>query len=1007
MKCNKYLSVLAAVIMLVCAGTGHAKEYTSTTPNTHALSLSGESEEFSDAIITKTGDASGQNSNYDELGTNAAVYADEGAELTIEGASEIRSSAAYGHAVFSYGGELDGENSGDDTKITLSNTAINTQSNNSSGLMATGGGIIEADSILLDTTGASSPAIYSGKGGGTITVKDSTISTAASNTVIIEGGGTVEVNNVNISAFTGKSNGTDTNRQAVLIRGDNSDAVNTFSMTGGSLTFSKGTVFQVSRAAAEINISNGVYIKPNGADDYFMKAESGKVTLNVTDNSAIYRNILVDSSSSLELNLSNEAAFYGTINPSGASGTVDVSLAPYSKWELSGNSYVSSLNVEETCIVVTMGYKLYVDGVEYVEPPMIDKEALLEENEHAVVNKSFNHKFKVHANNPVTWSVTEGTLPVGLTLNSSTGKLTGKATTAGDYTFTLTATNSGGSASTEITLNVVDVAPKIKATIRAGTVDVPYSTVFSLSAGTGTVDWECEEDKLPDGLVFEDMEDGTAKISGTPTEGGTFKFDVSAHNTGGDATKTCTLKISVTRPTITAKSLNSGMAGEIYEMPIELTGSKVNTVKVDGLPKGLSYEVDEGVLTITGAPEESGKFNVKIQAENAGGKLSKTLKLVIDSEPVINDVTLEDGTTGKSYSKKFTATGTTPITWSVEDTDTLPEGLTINAKSGQLKGKPTGSGSYTFIVKAENKYGEDTKEVTVKINAVAPQIKTKNLKAGTAGKAYNVTLKASGTQPITWTLDGELPDGITFEDGVFSGTSEAAFSGTVRVHAQNAGGDANTSYKLEINALKPTITTKSLPDGNQWQDYSATLSATGTGEITWKCDRSTMPAGLELDAETGKISGTPLSSGTYRVKVTATNEVKSVSKTLKLKIEASPVAAVAGGFFETGNNSALIEPVSGLSLPEGYEIVFELGEIKVDESGMYDMRIELEGNAKPGRKLFWLARAQDRDPSEDDAIAEFFDAGGEEINEVPRNRKIIASAWLEGGVTYKPVIAAK
>lgn len=54
----------------------------------------------------------------------------------------------------------------------------------------------------------------------------------------------------------------------------------------------------------------------------------------------------------------------------------------------------------------------------------------------------------------VTFAVTSGSLPAGLSLNSSTGAITGTPTAAGDSTFTVTATNAGGSASADVTLSV-------------------------------------------------------------------------------------------------------------------------------------------------------------------------------------------------------------------------------------------------------------------------------------------------------------------------------------------------------------------------------------------------------------------------------------------------------------------------------------------------------------------------------------------------------------------------
>jgi len=57
-----------------------------------------------------------------------------------------------------------------------------------------------------------------------------------------------------------------------------------------------------------------------------------------------------------------------------------------------------------------------------------------------------------------SYSVSAGTLPAGLSLNTASGAITGTPTTAGSFNFTITATNSYGSISQAFTF-VVSVAP--------------------------------------------------------------------------------------------------------------------------------------------------------------------------------------------------------------------------------------------------------------------------------------------------------------------------------------------------------------------------------------------------------------------------------------------------------------------------------------------------------------------------------------------------------------------
>lgn len=84
------------------------------------------------------------------------------------------------------------------------------------------------------------------------------------------------------------------------------------------------------------------------------------------------------------------------------------------------------------------------------EPPVITTLSI----SNAQVNSSFSFTFSVIGNSPRTYSVSSGSLPTGITLNSVTGELTGTTTSSGSYTFTLLVTNVAGEDSQIFTLIV-------------------------------------------------------------------------------------------------------------------------------------------------------------------------------------------------------------------------------------------------------------------------------------------------------------------------------------------------------------------------------------------------------------------------------------------------------------------------------------------------------------------------------------------------------------------------
>ena len=81
--------------------------------------------------------------------------------------------------------------------------------------------------------------------------------------------------------------------------------------------------------------------------------------------------------------------------------------------------------------------------------------------------------------------------------------------------------------------------------------------------------------------------------------------------------------------------------------------------------------------------------------------------------------TLPDGKVGEAYSQTLTATGTAPITWSI-DGGNLPADLSLNKDTGEISGTPTADGTAKFTVKAENNVGSDTKELSITITKDAP-----------------------------------------------------------------------------------------------------------------------------------------------------------------------------------------------------------------------------------------------------------------------------------------------
>ena len=128
---------------------------------------------------------------------------------------------------------------------------------------------------------------------------------------------------------------------------------------------------------------------------------------------------------------------------------------------------------------------------------------------------------------PYTFTVSNGTLPAGLNLNSSTGVISGTPTTVGSSPFTITATDNNGCQGSQIyTINILDCVITVDPpALPDGTVNIPYNQTITASGGTPPYTFTVTTGSLPDGLT---LNISTGVISGTPTIEGLFQFTITA-----------------------------------------------------------------------------------------------------------------------------------------------------------------------------------------------------------------------------------------------------------------------------------------------------------------------------------------------------------------------------------------------------------------------------------------------------------------------------------------------
>ena len=361
-------------------------KYTSSTGAQNALLASGGTSTLSGITVTKTGDASDENSDF--YGTNAAVLAYNGAVLNISDAT-ITTNAAHANAVFSYA----------EGTINISDSTIKTTANNSGAVMVTGGGTLTATNVTAETDGNSSAPIRSDRGGGTltvnggsytangqgspavystadITVNDATLTSTSAEGIVIEGKNSVTLNNTTLTDTNTSLNGNSETYKNIFIyqsmSGDADEGVGAFTATNSTITTNKGDSFFVTNTTATITLENNEIVN-NDASGAFLRVQAGKwgnsgsnggdVTLSA-DNQVMDGDVILDSISTLKMTLKNASTYTGTINGQNSAKSIALTLDSSSTLVLTGDSYISSLENElaDNRNINLNGYTLYVNG---------------------------------------------------------------------------------------------------------------------------------------------------------------------------------------------------------------------------------------------------------------------------------------------------------------------------------------------------------------------------------------------------------------------------------------------------------------------------------------------------------------------------------------------------------------------------------------------------------------------------------------------------------------------
>jgi PKD repeat protein len=496
-------------------------------------------------------------------------------------------------------------------------------------------------------------------------------------------------------------------------------------------------------------------------------------------------------------------------------------------------------------------------------------------NASGTVGSAFSYTITA-SNSPTSFGASG--LPNGLSINTSSGVISGTPSGSGNFNITISSTNSGGTGSATLALSVnANNSPPVITSAPSAT---PNPATAGQTVNFNTAASDANGDQLTYAWSFGD---GSTSSGTGPTHAyaaaGTFTATVTVTDgRGGSASASVNVTVNsvATGPNLGFENPSVGAAGQYFSFAYNPAGAAWTFVGQSGIsangsgftsgnsdaPEGSQVAMLQNVGSFSQAftfQDNTSYTFVFSSAQRGNLSSTQNFQVLLDSTSL--------GT--------FTPSGTSYADYTTSAI--IP-----------------GAGSHTLNFVGLNSVGGDNSVFIDNVRIVgvpvapppsAPVINSAGSASGTVGSAFNYTITATNS-PTSFSATG-LPAGLAVNSssGVISGTPTVSGVSTVTLSATNAGGTGTAMLTLTINAItvqktlhvaaitmslsttrngKAASAMVTVNDGNGAAVAGATVSGSWSGLTTANVSGKTGTAGT-VKFTSARIKTTTLSTFTFTV----------------------------------------------------------------------------------------------------------------------------------------------